>query len=180
MRLNRIVLATMALALMLGGPAIALAQQKATIQGQVTVVTQNVLPPNAFLFVSLEDAATGADLVALEHEGVVGGKAQPFSYSIQVDSSRIVAGARYRVIVEIAETEQSQNRLYSGVSVPFAATATGTTNVPQIQMIYWPARLGSYSSGTMLILIALGFLALGGLFALWRRMRSRSLVRRLA
>jgi uncharacterized lipoprotein YbaY len=173
-------LAAVALVLMVGGPAIALAQQKATVQGQVQYVGQNTLPPNATLYVSLEDAASGADLIALEKEGVVGGKPQPFSYSMQVDSSRIVAGARYRVIAEITDTEQSQNRIYAGVSVPFAITATGTTNVPLFQLTYWPATLGSYSNGAILILGALGFLALGGLFALWRRMRGRSFTRRPA
>jgi hypothetical protein len=173
-------LATIAFALMIGGPAIALAQQKATIQGQIRYVGQNVLPPNATLYVSLEDAATGADLIALEKEAVVGGKAQPFAFTMEIDRSRVVASARYRVIAEITDTEQSRNRLYAGVSAPFAIAASGTTNVPQFQVAYWPATLGSYSSGTILILSALGFLALGALIALWRRMRSRSLMRRLA
>jgi uncharacterized lipoprotein YbaY len=105
------------------------------------------LPANATLWVSLQDAATGVYLIALEKEGVVGGKAQPFPFTMELDSSRVVASARYRVIAEITDSEQSRNRLYRGVSAPFAITVNETTNIPQFRAFPQPGTLGSTAGG---------------------------------
>ncbi|HET9224278.1 MAG TPA: YbaY family lipoprotein [Roseiflexaceae bacterium] len=172
-------LAMVGLALILGGPAVVLAQQKSTIQGTVQYLDAP-LPANATLWVTLEDAATGADLIALEKEGVVGGKAQPFPFTMELDSNRVVPSARYRVIAEITDSETSRNRLYAGVSAPFAITVNGTTNVPQFRAFYRPGALGSPSGGMFRILAALALAGLAGLIALWRRKRARPLARQLA
>jgi hypothetical protein len=179
MSIKGIALATVAFALILGGPAVVLAQQKSTIQGRVEY-REAALPANATLWLTLEDVATGVPLISLEKEGVVGGKAQPFAFTIELDSSRVVASARYRVIAEITDTEQSRNRLYRGVSAPFAAVANGTTNVPQFRAFYQPGTLGSPSGGMFRILLALALAGLAGLIALWRRARTRPLTRQLA
>ena len=179
MSIKQMVLATVALALILGSPALVLAQQKSTISGRVEY-REAALPAGATLWVSLEDASTGADLITLEKEGVVGNKAQPFPFTMELDTARVVAGARYRVIAEITDSEQSQTRQYYGASAPFTIVANGTTNVPQFRATYQPAPLGSTISGSIRILIALALVALAGLVALWRRMRARPLVRQLA
>jgi type III secretion system (T3SS) chaperone YscW len=179
MSIKGIALAMVALALILGGPAVVLAQQKSTIQGSVQYLDA-ALPANATLWVSLEDAATGVDLITLEKEGVVGGKAQPFPFTIELDSSRVSASARYRVIAEITDSEQSRNRLYQGVSVPFAVVVNGTTNVPQFRAFYRPGTLGSPSGGMFRIVVALALAGMAGLIALWRRTRTRPLARQLA
>jgi uncharacterized lipoprotein YbaY len=180
MSLKRIVLAGVAFALLVGGPAVALAQQKATIQGRVQYLESSALPANATLWLTLEDATTGADLITLEKEGVVGGKPQPFPFTMEIEVSRVVTGARYRVVAEITNTEQSRSRLYWGASVPFTIATSGTTNVSQFPVRYLPGTLGETGSGAVWILIALGFTVLAGMIALWRRMRARPLVRRLA
>jgi hypothetical protein len=179
MSIKGIALATVALALILGGPAVALALQKSSIQGRVEYLDA-ALPANATLWLTLEDAATGVDLITLEKEGVVGGKAQPFAFTMELDSTRVVANARYRVIAEITDSEQSRNRQYRGVSAPFAFAANGTTNVAQFRASYQPGTLGSTSSGSLRILLALALVGLAGLIAVWRRIRARPLVRQLA
>jgi hypothetical protein len=179
MSIKGIALATVAFALILGGPAVALAQQKSTIQGRVEY-REAALPANATLWLTLEDAATGVDLITLEKEGVVGGKAQPFPFTIELDSTRVVANARYRVVAEITDSEQSRNRQYRGVSAPFAIAANATTTVPQFRAFYQPGSLGSPSGGSFRILLALALVGLAGLIALWRRTRTRPLARQLA
>ena len=166
--------------LLLSLPVIALAQQQVVVQGQVQYLERIALPGTATLWVSLDDATTGARLIRTVNVGVVGGKQQPFSYSLPLGSVRVVAGARYRVVAEITDTAQSQDRRYAGVSQPFTIAATGTTNAPLIRAIPMPGRLGSPGAGTASIVIALVLAGLAGLIALWRRSRARPLVRQLA
>jgi hypothetical protein len=179
MSLTKGLLVVAAFILLLSLPVVAFAQQQVVIRGQVQYL-ESPLPSTAILWVSLDDATTGARLITLANQGVVGGKQQPFSYSMQLASNRVVAGARYRVVAEISDTAQSTNRRYAGVSQPFAIAATGTTNAPAIRATYMPARLGSPGAGTLSLVLALVLAGLAGMIALWRRSRARPLVRQPA
>ena len=161
-------------------PIVASAQQQATITGQVQYLERIALPNTATLWVSLEDATTGVKLIRLANQGTLGGKQQPFSYSMPLGSTRVVAGARYRVVAEISDTAQSQDRRYVGVSAPFTVAATGTTNAPAIRASPMGGRLGSPGAGTTSLVIAVVLAGLAGMVALWRRNRTQAPARQTA
>jgi hypothetical protein len=178
MSIKPIVLACLVFALILGIPAVALAQQKGTIQGRVQYLDAT-LPKTATLWIKVQDVATSVDVLPLTKIRVIGNETQPFSYTVTV--SNVVAGAQYRVIADISESEQSQTRLYRGISVPFTIVVNGTVSVPQFRAFANQGPLGGTTGGgTRSILIALVLVVLGCLIGLWRWRRARPLTRQFA
>ena len=180
MSIKRIVLVSVVFALMVAGQTVALAQQKVTIEGRVQYLESTALPADATLWLTLEDAATGVDLISLEKEGVVDGNPQPYPFTMEIEASRVVASARYRVVAEITSTQQRLDRLYAGTSAPFTISTTGKTTVPPFRALYQPGRLGGAGSGALWILAAIACIVLWTLIAILRRARTRSLSRQLA
>ena len=170
MVIKRTVLAVLALVLLAVLPSIAMAAN-ITIRGRVEY-RDAALPSNATLHVRLENATTNEQITTLTSQGVVGGKTAPFSYTITLDSSRINANARYRVVAEIGNGQQ---RLYRGVSSPFVVLTTGSTNAPPFRATASFGRIGDTSSGMWMIALAALLALMAGVIAVWRQRRARKL-----
>jgi putative lipoprotein len=153
MKLARLLLALLAVALLLALPGAALAQI-ANITGTINLQPYTTLPSNALVTVQLADVTHVPATLIAQQQFTTNGAQAPLSFTLPYDQSKIASSEIYSVQGHISVTGQ----VHYSTNTQYRVLTGGYGTTVSITMV--PVSLPNTSSGTWLLGVAALFLAL--------------------
>ncbi len=173
MLINRVILAIVAVALLVGAPSLVFAQTSGNITVEVKLPIADAPHPQTVVFVAIYDVATGRAVGVAEQTFTT---RPPYTLNVAIAAPNFNPNGRYYAQAQVGTP--AGVRSYEGNSAQFVgsqarAEVQTTVAVPG-------ARIIRVSAGTLVLLIG-ALLAVGAaaLFV-WRRMRLQRLAPRVA